>query len=103
MDDCEIIAGELDLSKQSGLEQRRNIKAYKYHPDYYKEPLGGCINDVCLLYLESPLDLSQRDVANIPIAEQDPSQLTECQISGWGKNEVICKSRYNCNSSTLYK
>ena len=88
LEDFYIIGGELDLSKDSGTEQRRNIKAYKYHPDYATLPNGGCENDVCLLYLDTPFDLTQPDISTITIAQEDPAQSTECLISGWGTTYV---------------
>ena len=70
------------------MEQKRGIKGYKYHSDYATLPNGGCENDVCLLYLDTPFDLTQPDISTIAIAHDDPAQSTECLISGWGKTIV---------------
>ena len=87
-----IIGGELDLSKESGTEQKRSIKGYKNHPGYvrleHRGKLIGVESDVCLLYLDTPFDLTQPDISTIAIAHEDPAQSTECLISGWGKTIV---------------
>ena len=98
--DFEIIGGELDLSKESGTEQKHSIKGYKKHPGYvHLESRGKFIrleSDVCLLYLDTPFDLTQPDISTIAIAHEDPSQSTECLISGWGKTIVsICRLHNN--------
>ena len=84
----EVIAGDLILSDNSGLEQRSKIKDYLIHPDYSTNP---ATSDICLLYLETKLDFSGDNVKYIEAAVDDPEPDTLCEISGWGLLEV---SRY---------
>ena len=81
----EVIAGDLILSENSGLEQRSKIKSYLIHPEYTTNP---ATNDICLLYLEDEFDLSGDNVKSIPLATKDPEVGTGCYISGWGLLEV---------------
>ena len=81
----EVIAGDLILSDNSGLEQRSKIKDYLIHPDYTTNPPAS---DICLLYLETELDFSGNDVKYIEAALEDPEPGTMCDISGWGLLEV---------------
>ena len=82
----EVIAGELNLSEDSGLEQRSKIKNYLIHPEYTSVPTAT--NDICLLYLEDEFDLSGDNVKSIPLADKDPEVGTDCYISGWGLLQV---------------
>ena len=84
----EVIAGDLILSENSGLEQRSKIKNYLIHPDYCTSP---ATNDICLLYLEDRFDLSGDNVKSISLATVDPEPATDCLISGWGLLEVRAK------------
>ena len=84
----EVIAGDLILSDNSGLEQRSKIKDYLIHPDYSINP---ATSDICLLYLETKLDFSGDDVKYIEAAVLDPEPGTLCDISGWGLLEVGTK------------
>ena len=80
----EVIAGDLILSDNSGLEQRSKIKDYLIHPDYTTNPPT---NDICLLYLETELEFND-DVKYIDLEVKDPEPGTMCDISGWGLLEV---------------
>ena len=80
----EVIAGDLILSDNSGLEQRSKIKDYLIHPNYTTNPPT---NDICLLYLETELEFND-DVKYIQAPLHDPEPGTMCDISGWGLLEV---------------
>ena len=82
----EVIAGELNLCEDSGLEQRSKIKNYLIHPEYTSTPTAT--NDICLLYLEDGFDLSGDNVKSIPLGDKDPEVGTDCYISGWGLLQV---------------
>ena len=81
----EIIAGELSVLETSGYEQSSSIKNYTIHPEYNKTTVQ---NDVCILYLETPFDLTGKMAKSIELAKEDPQVGTTCDISGWGTLEV---------------
>ena len=54
LNNTKIVAGELDLVTSSGFEQVRRIKDFLMHPDF---DYWNINNDICLLTLESPLEL----------------------------------------------
>ena len=75
------------------MEQKRSIKGYKI----YCQPFDTSLkNDVCLLYLDTPFDLSQPDISMITIAHEDPDQSIECFLSGWGKKVYASRQFSNC-------
>ena len=82
LDDAEIRAGELVISEQSGVEQSRKIKEMNIHPDYNTETTGQA-NDICLLYLESKLEINDQ-VKTISLNTDETATGTECIVSGWG-------------------
>ena len=82
--DTKIVAGELELLFDSGLEQVRKIKSHIMHPDYDTDTLQ---NDICLLTLDSPLELNE-NVNRIFLDVKDPVVDTTCQVSGWGDRGV---------------
>ena len=94
MDGPKIIAGDLDTSQESGYEQKRGISNILIHPDW----LGADIsfkNDVCLLTLDSPLELNDQ-VKSIALDDttQIPGQAM-CKVSGWGTLSVRILSFLN--------
>ena len=74
-----IIAGELDIVVNSGLEQVRKIKDHLIHPDWD----GFSDNGICLFTLETPLELNE-NVQGIELDDHDPLDSTTCEVSGWG-------------------
>ena len=77
-----IVAGELDMTVDSGLEQSKRITNYLIHPDFNPQTLN---NDICLLTLDSPLEWN-KNVQRIPLSTQ--LDLTSpCLGSGWGSNK----------------
>ena len=79
-----IVAGELDLYVESGLEQVRKIKGHIVHPDYNSTTLH---NDICLLTLDSPLEFNE-NVNRVFLDAKKPVVNATCQVSGWGDLEV---------------
>ena len=75
-----IIAGELNIYDESGYEQVRRISDYMIHPDWNPNTLQ---NDVCLLTLDSPLELNDQ-VKTISLDMNEPVTDDVCQVSGWG-------------------
>jgi len=78
-----IIAGEQDLDTQEPSEQRRSVTSFIMHPDYDTDTLE---NDICLLFLSSPLNLTGSYAKSLPLATEGSviTNGTECFISGWG-------------------
>ena len=83
--DTDIVAGELSVLETSGYEQSSSIKNYTIHPEYNKTTIQ---NDVCILYLETPFDLTGKMAKSIELAKEDPQVGTTCDISGWGTLQV---------------
>ena len=82
MDNPKVIAGDLDTGIDSGYEQTRGISNIMIHPAW----LGADVsfeNDVCLLTLDSPLELNEQ-VKSIALDEAEPVPDTNCIVSGWG-------------------
>ena len=87
-----IIAGDLDTSRVSGYEQERGISKITIHPDW----LGADVsfkNDVCLLTLDSPLELNDQvkrielDDWTVDLNWTLPHNAI-CKVSGWGTLNV---------------
>ncbi|EFX71777.1 trypsin [Daphnia pulex] len=81
-----VVAGEHSLSVVSGLEQNRDVSEYLMHPDYVQRTF---FNDIALIYLASPLDLSVPSAKAVnmppPTSEFDPPAGTITTVSGWGR------------------
>lgn len=75
-----IIAGELSIYDESSFEQTRRISDYIIHPDYNSNTVQ---NDICLLTLDSPLELNDQ-VKAISLDKNEPVSDTLCKVSGWG-------------------
>ena len=57
------------------------------HPDFKRDSHGNLINDISLLRLEKPLDLSVRSASALPLntdTHYDESQFKDCEAAGWG-------------------
>ena len=80
-----LVAGEYSLSEESGTEQTSKVKTHRIHPEYDSKQIK---NDICLLYLEIPFDLSGQNVTSVELATEDPETETLCHISGWGTLDV---------------
>ena len=89
--DTKIVVGELELLFDSGLEQVRKIKSHVIHPFYDTSNFPTYQHDICLLTLDSPLELN-RNVRRINLDEEDPMVATKCQVSGWGSLAVSIQS-----------
>ncbi|XP_032778042.2 trypsin alpha-3 [Daphnia magna] len=80
-----VVAGEHDLSQISGLEQHRAVSGFLIHADYNKKTSA---NDIALIYLATPLDLSVPSAKPInlppPTWEFDPPAGIVATVSGWG-------------------
>ena len=94
-----IVAGELDLSVTSGLEQVRRVISSIIHPDYNSATLPRFQHDICLLKLESPLELNE-NVRRIYLDEEDPTVGTQCHVSGWGT--LVVSIRSACSTHTFF-
>ena len=97
--DTKIVAGELELLFDSGLEQVRKIKSHIMHPDYNNN--DTLQNDICLLTLDSPLELNE-NVNRIFLDVKDPVVDTTCQVSGWG-DLVVSIQRTLHNSLYIFE
>ncbi|KAK4020471.1 hypothetical protein OUZ56_002446 [Daphnia magna] len=80
-----VVAGEHSLRTDSGLEQNRGVASFKIHEEY--RPLTF-ENDISLLFLDAPLDLSVPSAQAIflppPTEEFDPASGLMLTVSGWG-------------------
>lgn len=77
-----IVAGEYNLVEKEGYEQeRRVVRAFK-HPYYNKNNVD---NDIALLKLDSPLELTQRVwPACLPDQNEELKPDLQTTILGWG-------------------
>ncbi|GFR78550.1 tryptase-2-like [Elysia marginata] len=80
-----VVLADHDLDDVSGDEIYRKITRIISHPGYVQT--SNFPNDVALLELDSPVDLTsgQVQVACLPDIDFDLSPGTECWISGWGE------------------
>jgi len=78
-----VTAGEHNIRVTEGLEQRRRIVEAILHPDYNDRSLN---NDVCLLRLENPLNLTADGVRAINLNSDAncPADQQVCEVAGWG-------------------
>lgn len=78
-----VVAGEHSLSQSSGLEQNSAVTRYTMHPRYNSRTFE---NDVSLIFLTTPLDLSVPSAKAIalPAFEQQTAAGTPLVVSGWG-------------------
>jgi len=114
VDSFRVTASEHDITKTEGVEQRRKIAKMILHPQYNG---GSMENDVALLKLDSPLDLSSDKVKVIGLntAGSCPADSQVCRVAGWGALEsgggtpdkphevkVTVVSNQQCNSPSAY-
>ena len=63
------------------------------HPNYTGSN-DNYQNDVCLLHLNTPLNMDS-NVQSVPLLKDESQSETHCIISGWGSKQV--KKYYNYN------
>ena len=90
----DIVAGDVKLSDETIIneiiiEQWSRIKAYRIHPGWKHGNSQNLKNEICLLYLETPFDLTGKYVKQVELATEDPVPETNCTISGWGAIKVM--------------
>lgn len=114
-----VVAGEYDRAAADGTEQQRAVSQVIVHPGY--SPRSSAYdNDIALLHLESPVDVSHGSLGAIPLltSPADDSLAapdTLATVSGWGttaeggslpavlyKVQVPIVSNAVCNSSSSY-
>lgn len=89
-----IRAGEWDTQTTQEVlpHQDRAVYEIVVHKDYYK---GGLFNDVALLFLSEPVDVSQDNVGVICLPQQEQNfDYTRCFASGWGKDVFGKEGKY---------
>nr|ACO10347.1 Anionic trypsin-1 precursor [Caligus rogercresseyi] len=79
-DKVQIVAGEHDLKTSSGDEQLRKVTKIIMHEDYFTK---GTNNDICLLKLESPLEMNDK-VKPVTLPEENETPKGKVVVSGWG-------------------
>ncbi|KAL3278694.1 hypothetical protein HHI36_016230 [Cryptolaemus montrouzieri] len=88
----EIRAGEWDTLTEKELfpHQDRQVKQVVSHPDFYA---GALFNDIALLYLETPLEITKNvDVICLPPQDTEYDN-SKCWAGGWGKDEFGKKGK----------
>lgn len=78
--------GEWDTqtSNEPQPHQDRAVYEVVYHKDFYK---GGLFNDVALLFLSEPVDMTHDNVGVICLPPQNHNfDYSRCFASGWGKD-----------------
>lgn len=86
LDSLKIVAGEHNLFFSDSTEQKRYIDEFLIHPSYESNTLE---NDICLLFLKSPLNLNGNYAKKLPLATEEIPAGAECAISGWGKVQLF--------------
>lgn len=77
-----IVAGEFNLVEKEGHEQERRVSKSFKHPQYNKNNVD---NDIALLKLESPLELTPRvSPACLPEQSEELKPKLNATILGWG-------------------
>jgi len=79
--DFSIVAGEHNLAQNEGNEQTIDVKESHIHPDYDS---GTISNDIALLELVSPLDLTKTGAKAIKMAATGHTATGDVLVSGWG-------------------
>jgi len=75
-----IMAGGIDAIDDFEA-QIKTVKSHLIHPEYVGDENN--FNDVCLLTLDSNLELNA-NVSKIPLNTEDLEPNTKCVVSGWG-------------------
>jgi len=84
----------------------RGVVHVKRHEDYIHQGVHIFTNDIAILTLKEPLDLTDRNVraACLPArAEFDALKGEECIVSGWGRNDKYMKNGKAVTADRLYK
>lgn len=95
--ELEIMAGTISKTEPSSYTQFREVTDYKYHEDF--DMSGTHPNDIAVLKLSSPLDLSSELVKATTLANADDYNWywSHCKLAGWGGNEETCENHHeNC-------
>ncbi|XP_056011119.1 chymotrypsin-like elastase family member 1 [Ostrea edulis] len=101
IDAYKVVLGEYDRSISEGVEQFIEVSAFKVHPEFQGNFLGGY--DVALLYLARNASENQ-GVQTINIAEPDDLISAKkskhgCFITGWGVKSVEPNRKEPCPKS----
>ena len=81
-----VVAGELDMKTDSGLEQKIQVIRIEIHPNYTGEN-NNFQNDLCILQLQEPISINSM-ISTISVAQNESQAETQCIISGWGSKQV---------------
>jgi len=78
-----VVAGGIKLYVNEGTEQRVNVAKILAHEDYDSSTIS---NDICLLKLSEPLDLSGSDIQAVafPAQGEETPAGTPGIVTGWG-------------------
>nr|AAD00320.1 plasminogen activator sPA [Scolopendra subspinipes] len=80
--DLRILAGEHNFKKEDGTEQWQDVIDIIMHKDYVYSTLE---NDIALLKLAEPLDLTPTAVGSICLPSQNNQEFSgHCIVTGWG-------------------
>ena len=82
-----VVAGELDMQTESGLEQRLKVSHMIAHPNYTGTN-HNFQNDICILRLLAHIPPKNSMIKEIPVANAESQVGMLCLISGWGSTRV---------------
>ncbi|XP_035688123.1 trypsin-like [Branchiostoma floridae] len=106
-----VVAGEHDLSRNEGHEQRRSVERIILHPNFNSNTLD---NDIMLIKLSSPVTInSWVSPASLPGLGETLDVSTRVTVTGWGNTgsdfpnklqrvRVPVISRNTCNDANTY-
>ena len=84
-----MVVGDTDTNRTEGTEQEFHIQTIVIHQNYTH---GGHANDIAMVKLQSPVDLSRPNVsvACLPLFGDRPYNSSDtCYVTGWGDTKGI--------------
>ena len=97
------MVGDIDTNKTEGTEQEFHIQSVIKHKDYTP---GGHSNDIALVKLQHPVDLSRPNVslACLPVFGERPYNSTDtCYVTGWGDTKGMTINSQHCKTIVWLK
>ncbi|CAL8143064.1 unnamed protein product [Orchesella dallaii] len=76
-----LVAGEVSLSEETGIEQIRKVVRIVNHADFEEMTYE---NDIALLFIDEPFEIND-NVSPIPLPQAGQQTTGELLVSGWGR------------------